>query len=211
MAVRFVEYYADLINPPAYLDALDTVNYAGRTCYQSHSSLTDGWVKKEEFISNLIKNGHESVLEHVSYSMEVLIDRGLLAEWTRHRIGSAYSVESTRYVNYSNREVECILPSRIDGDDRIRMMDAIEDSIQAYQEMVAAGVKPQVARAVLPQALAVHMVATHNIRQWRHILKERMVNTHAHPDIRRVMALCYDKLMAYAEVFFKDIVKPLDI
>ena len=160
MSVHFVEYAADLIHPMTYMEAIDTINYAGRTCYQSHGSAVNDMEHKEKFISNLIANGHESVLEHVSYTMEVRIDRGLLAEWTRHRIGSAYSVESTRYVNYADKEVECILPSGIDGDDRIRMMDAIEDAIQAYKEMVAAGVKPQIARAVLPQALAVNMVVT---------------------------------------------------
>ena len=211
MSVHFVEYAADLIHPMTYLEAIDTINYAGRTCYQSHGSAVNDIEHKEKFISNLIANGHESVLEHVSYTMEVRIDRGLLAEWTRHRIGSAYSVESTRYVNYAGKEVECILPSGIDGDDRIRMMDAIEDAIQAYKEMIAAGVKPQIARAVLPQALAVNMVVTHNVRQWRHILKQRMENPHAHPDIRRVMALCFQKLSGRAGIFFTDITHPVDI
>ena len=211
MSVRFVEYAADLFRPIPYMDAIDIVNYAGRTCYQSHDKALDDIDHKEQFIRNLIRNGHESVLEHVSYTMDVRIDRGLLAEWTRHRIGSAYSVESTRYVNYAGKEVECILPSGITGDARIRMMDAIEDAIQAYKEMVSDGVKPQIARAVLPQALAVNMVVTHNVRQWRHIFKQRMENLYAHPDMRRMMILCFNELVEKAEVFFSDIDVPVDI
>lgn len=210
MAVCFVDYSATLLNPPTYHDAIDSISYAGRTCYQSHSDKTNNTASKEEFITNLIKRGHESVLEHVSYSMDVRIDRGILAEWTRHRIGSAYSVESTRYVNYGNRDVECILPSGIDSSEKHTMMEAITESINAYQNLITAGVKPQIARAVLPQALAVHMVATHNIRQWRHIFKERMTNTHAHPDIRRVMALCFDALVSNAAIFFNDIERPTE-
>ena len=91
------------------------------------------------------------------------------------------------------------------------MMDAIEDAIQAYKEMVSDGVKPQIARAVLPQALAVNMVVTHNVRQWRHIFKQRMENLYAHPDMRRVMILCFNELVEKAEVFFSDIDVPVDI
>lgn len=211
MSVKYVGYAAEVIHPIPYMEAVSLVNFAGRTCYRSHDADRMDLDSREKFIVNLIRNGHLSVLEHVSYTMNVKLDRGLLAEWTRHRTGSAYSVESTRYVNYEKKEVEFILPHDINGDDAIRLMDAIEDSFQAYTEMIRAGVKPQVARAILPQALAVNMVVTHNVRQWRHILHERLENDHAHPDMRRLMCKVYDALMSEGQVFFSDINRPLDM
>ena len=51
----------------------------------------DGW----------IKHGHESVLEHFSFTVHFNVDRGVTHEQVRHRIAS-FSQESTRYCNYDN-------------------------------------------------------------------------------------------------------------
>ena len=71
---------------------------AARTCYQSNDKEHN--TSTADFLRGCIKRGHESILEHESVSVDVITSRDVLAEWTRHRIGVAYSVESTRYVNY---------------------------------------------------------------------------------------------------------------
>lgn len=71
---------------------------AGRVCYQSEAT-TDNKI----FVLNLIKRGHESVLEHAIISVRIIYDRGVSHELVRHRIAS-YSQESTRYCNYSKEK-----------------------------------------------------------------------------------------------------------
>lgn len=201
--IQIVQPEAELLACIPYNDVVSLIEGAARNCYQSKpkSELQD----KEKFIRSLIKRGHESPLEHISYTMRVLIDRGILAEWTRHRIGSAYSVESTRYVNYAKQDNTIIIPTGLDVDQRNGILDAAAKSIWAYQAAIKAGCKPEQARAILPQCLTVRMVVTHNIRQWRHVFKERLLNEHAHPDFRRILQLCFDILFAQAPVFFEDI------
>lgn len=205
--IQIVQPEAELLMGPKYHDALNLIEGAARNCYQSKpkADIQD----KELFIRSLIKRGHESPLEHVNYTLRVLIDRGILAEWTRHRIGSAYSVESTRYVNYAKQDNTILMPTGLTVDQRNGILDAAAKAIWAYQAAIKEGCKPEQARAVLPQCLTVRMVVTHNVRQWRHIFRERLLNEHAHPDFRRVLQLCFDILIEQAPIFFEDIKETL--
>ena len=81
----------DEIDGQAILKKLERI---GRTCYKSENNITED--SAERFIQNIIKSGHESVLEHVNISVRVICDRGVSHEIVRHRIAS-YSQESTRY------------------------------------------------------------------------------------------------------------------
>ena len=96
--MKVIEPSVELINPIPYEVALNTIEIAGRTCYRSEENMSGN--KSEDFISRIIKRGHESVLEHVSVTARFICDRGVSHEIVRHRIG-AYSQESTRYCNYS--------------------------------------------------------------------------------------------------------------
>lgn len=205
--VKITEPNAELLYGMPYQEAISLIEGAARNCYQSQpkSELAD----KEIFVQSLINRGHESPLEHVSYTLRVLIDRGILAEWTRHRIGSAYSVESTRYVNYAKQDNLILMPSGLTTEQRAGILDAAAKSIWSYQAAIKNGCKPEQARALLPQCLAVRMVVTHNVRQWRHIFHERLLNEHAHPDFRRVLQMCFDILYKEAPVFFEDIHRTL--
>lgn len=216
MEVRFIEYGAYILKGQIeYEDALFATEFAGRTCYQSFNKAPqtldddENVESQENFIRGLIKRGHESVIEHVNASMAITLDRGLLAEWTRHRL-AAYSVESTRYCAYKDA-VYVIKPSGIDLEEHPSFLSAIEQSAASYQALLNSGVKPEDARAVLPMCLATKMVATHNMREWRHILKERLVNPRAHPDIRRLMWKVLDELYFWYPVFFEDIKVPEDL
>lgn len=212
--IREAKLSAELLHPIPYSQAMNIVEFAGRTCYQSFASAAKS--NQYGFIKGLIQKGHESVLEHVNISMVVKVDRGILAEWTRHRIGSAYSVASTRYINYSVKGMEYIMPTLPEMDDKeeaVKIKEALSemivDSLDAYRELIQSfDLPPQVARSILPQSFAVDMVVTHNIRQWRHVLKERLVNPAAHPDMRKIMRLCHELLVAKYPVFFEDIIIP---
>ena len=202
-SIQIASLSAELINSTPYEKALDVIEGAARNCYQSKTK--EAVKDKEDFVSSLINRRHESPLEHVSYTMRLVIDRGILAEWTRHRIGSAYSVESTRYVNYAKRDNYIIMPSGLTETQRNGILGDAAKAIWAYQAAIKAGCKPEQARALLPQCLAVRMVVTHNIRQWRHVFRERLCNPHAHPDFRKVLRLCYDILLKEGRIFFDDL------
>ena len=88
------------------LDKLDgeeitrKIEIIGRVCYKSEDKIT--LTSSKDFISRIIKSGHESVIEHEKISVKIICDRGVSHEIVRHRIAS-FSQESTRYCNY-NRE-----------------------------------------------------------------------------------------------------------
>ncbi|NLZ53849.1 MAG: FAD-dependent thymidylate synthase, partial [Thermoanaerobacteraceae bacterium] len=80
-------------------EILKKIELCGRVCYKSEDKITENSAR--EFVKQIIKAGHESVLEHFSFSVRFITDRGISHEIVRHRIAS-YSQESTRYCNYSN-------------------------------------------------------------------------------------------------------------
>lgn len=210
------------------------IEFAIRHCYKSEDKTTDDSYKR--MIEMVIKNGHMSTLEHGSISVEILTNRGVLAEITRHRLAS-FSVESTRYCNYSAdhkgmkicrpvwlkkeiaseiSEMDIILsdevyipvptPSPIESilikhgysekATRIATMwyDAILYAETAYNNLVKDGVPLQFARGVLPNDLAVSMVMTANVREWRTILGLRHDAAYAHPDIVNIMDMLLEEL-----------------
>ncbi len=64
---------------------------------------------QSEFVSRILSMGHESVLEHASFTFAMEgVSRVLLAQITRHRLAS-FSVQSQRYVSYE-RGFGCIVP-----------------------------------------------------------------------------------------------------
>ena len=64
---------------------------------------------------------------------------------------------------------------------------SISRSYDAYQELRASDVPPEDARSVLPNATKTEVVTTFNLRQWRHVFKERGLNKHAQWQIREIM------------------------
>ncbi len=93
------------------LDVIRKLELCGRVCYKSEHKMNDASPYK--FIQNIINRGHESVLEHFSFTVKFICDRGVSHKIVRHRIAS-YSQESTRYCNYSkgqfNGEITVIEP-----------------------------------------------------------------------------------------------------
>ncbi len=85
---------------------LKKIEKAARVCYKSEDKITDD--SASNFIANIIKRGHESVLEHEKITVTIICDRGISHEIVRHRIAS-YSQESTRYCNYSDGKFGCEL------------------------------------------------------------------------------------------------------
>jgi thymidylate synthase (FAD) len=208
--MKIIDAKVEIIDKLDGLEMLKKIELIGRTCYKSEDKITDDSCK--QFVKNIIARGHESVLEHVNFSVRFTCDRGVSHEIVRHRIAS-YSQESTRYCNYSkgdfNGEITvikpCFLVPGTAGYDMWYM--ACQAAEQYYFSMLNWGCSPQEARAILPNSLKTELVMTANIREWRHFLKLRTSKA-AHPQMREIAIILLNMLIEIVPELFGDI-KPL--
>ncbi len=93
--------------------------------------------KTRSFLTMLGELGHESPMEHASFTFGIEgVSRSLLAQITRHRIAS-YSVQSQRYVR-ENR-FDYVLPPQIEAEPEARAeFIAAMEAAQASYERIAA-------------------------------------------------------------------------
>ena len=185
-------------------DPEKTVAAAAKLCYSKVGveALLDGLTeeKAEDFVSMLAEIGHESPVEHASFTFGIEgVSRAFLAQITRHRIGS-YSVQSQRYV--SKAEFEYVIPPEIEGlpEAKELFLQAMERDAEYYDKLSAIlterhtkvfltqgkeekearrlAVKKAIedARYVLPNACDTKMVVTMNARSLLNFFHKRCCN-----------------------------------
>lgn len=124
-------------------------------------------------------------------TVKIIADRGFLAEITRHRLAS-FSVESTRYCNYSNdkfgNEITMIEPSFYVSNNTQYVLwhNTCLDIEKAYFALLETGSTPQEARSILPNSLKTEIIMTADIEEWNHIFELRCAEA-AHPQMREIM------------------------
>lgn len=103
---------------PFGIHALEKIEKCARICYKSEDKILDQAESAKKLIKNLIKNGHEAMLEHSCLSVKFICDRGVSHELVRHRMAS-FAQESTRWCNYSQdkfgNEITVIEPVEFEG------------------------------------------------------------------------------------------------
>ena len=189
-------------------DALHAIADAARTCYKSTG--TDD----ATLVAQLVRSGHEAMLEHYSISVRFVVDRGVSHEIVRHRMAS-YAQESTRYCNYAKdkfgNEIMVVQPETFEeGSARYEIWrDACEAAEWAYFALRKDGATPELARDVLPMSLKTELIMTGNLREWRHFLALRAVGTTGkpHPQIRQVALPLLHELADWLPEVFADLVK----
>jgi len=199
---------------------LDIITKAGRVAYQS-----DREGEEETFVRNLIRRGHESVLEHAKVSVVVACDRGVTHETVRHRIAS-YTQESTHYINYAGGKFKgdityiaimggiqrekamAHLSAQQIGVIVAEWMEACRDAEKHYNRMIELGATPRIARSVLNNSTKAQIVITMNMREWRHFFKLRSA-ANAHPQMREVAEMLLEAFKSAIPVIFDDI--PLEV
>ena len=188
-------------------EILKRIEEYGRVCYKSEDRITEDSAKR--FVENLVKRGHESVLEHISVTVKFVCDRGVSHEIVRHRLAS-YSQESTRYCNYSKDDFggeitviePCFLVPCTEG---YKLWEgACLVAEQMYFKMLDWGCTPEEARAVLPNSLKTELVMTANLREWRHFFKLRTSKA-AHPQMRELTVPLLGEFKEKIPVVFDDI------
>lgn len=188
-----------------------TIERAGRTCYKSEHNISEG--SAEKFIANIIKRGHESVIEHEKITVRFICDRGVTHEMVRHRLAS-YSQESTRYCNYANdkfgNELTFIKPCFWDentkeGKTKMELWKKSMQNIEnEYNELISLGARPEEARSILPNSLKTEIVVTMNLRSWRNFFRLRTAPA-AHPQIRQIASALLEELKERLPVVFGDL------
>ena len=182
-------------------DCEKIVAAAAKLCYSSSEidGILNGLDKEKTaaFIDKLMSMGHESPIEHVSFTFGIEgVSRSLLAQFTRHRIAS-YSVKSQRYVNEG--KFEYITPPEIENNPEAKRLfeEAMADDLKKYNEisdilfekhyadMISQGIGEkraksaaekkaiEDARYILPNACETKMIATFNARSLLNFFNHR--------------------------------------
>lgn len=180
------------------LELLKHVEWCARISHRSEEGVTeDSWQRILKHV--VMEHGDWSVTEHASVSVDAYVDRGITHEWVRHRLFS-YTQESTRFVNYEKKMppsfvvppgMEDLLENEVTQANIHRRINfnswksAIQACEHAYKELVENKVAPQLARSVLPNALASRIIITGNLRSWRHFFIMRTTQE-THPQMKEV-------------------------
>ncbi len=183
----------------------ELIALSAKLCY-SRSTIDDLKEKismkdQSDFIDRLMNMGHESILEHVTFTFGIEgVSRVLLAQLTRHRIAS-FSVQSQRYVSYE-KGFGYIIPDSIRalGEEAVKkyseQMSTIENWYVEWQKQLGnkGESSNEDARFVLPNACETRIIMTMNVRELRHFFSLRMCSR-AQWEIRRMaekmFMLCY--------------------
>ena len=185
-----------------YLDSFDT--YTKMKLVSTHKFDLNGkslnWWAITTNYRVLVENGWLDDLKYLCeptqyhekrITARFICDRGVSHELVRHRVFS-FAQESTRYCNYSKdkfgNELTFIKPSWWKEEDNevatlyIQPWRNIEN---CYLTLIENGIKPQDARAILPNALKTEVVMTGFESDWDHFFELRCAKA-AHPDMQKL-------------------------
>jgi thymidylate synthase (FAD) len=205
----------------------DLIERACRTCYLSFNRYNPP-KSTIDLIKKILRHGHFSVLEHAAATFRVVGgSRVFTHEMVRHRLVSP-SQESQRYVCYADRpgdpaaknykdrprrktrDFEVVVPPTVEEarfDDgrspREVFLEACSEAYQLYERLLSAGVPPEDARYILPNATTSEIVLTGNLREWRHVCTLRC-SPQAHWEIRMVMMQILKVLKEQAPIVYHD-------
>ncbi len=164
---------------------------SGRICYMSFGK-KQGRKTNKEYLENLLKSGHGSVLEHAVWNFIICgVSRSFTHELVRHRAGWGYSQLSQRFVDES--ETDFVEPDLISSDEELHniWLECMEDIIEKYKFMLeklndkvnerypdlSSTLKKklvrQTARSILPNATETKIFVTANARALRHFIELR--------------------------------------
>ena len=161
-------------------DAERLIEAAGRLCWDTQ----DKTGTAPDRIQKWLEVGHESMIEHASATFYIRASRVLTHELVRHRLAS-YSQRSQRYVKETHRTYVEPPPIKNDEAAHKQFEQAMTACWQAYGDLLAHGIKAEIARYVLPNACQTQIICTWNFREIRHIIKLR-TSRRALPEFRAV-------------------------
>lgn len=180
-------------------DAERLIESAGRLCWNTQDKT--GTVPDR--IKAWLGIGHESMIEHASATFSICGSRAMTHELVRHRLAS-YSQRSQRYVR--ENEESYVLPPEVGSSAEASetYRHAMSAAWEAYRQLQRQGLKPEIARYVLPNACRTEIICTWNFRELRHIIALRST-ARALPEIREVAMRLRDIMKESAPQVFADL------
>ena len=165
---------------------LETIYTAFRQCYfpgDIHTFADDvrhGKVaeeKQEALIRKVVASGHESPIEHVSFTFAISgVSRALTHQLVRHRLAS-YSQQSQRYVKMDDLAIVMPDLSYLTEEQQNLAKHAIRTHATmtevTYRRLEECGVKAEDCRSVLPNSTATSIVVTMNCRSLLNFFQHR--------------------------------------
>jgi thymidylate synthase (FAD) len=213
---------------------MSLIEDAARISHRSEDNKTaESWPR---FIQNVvIDHGDWSVVEHITLTVDFMVDRGITHELVRHRLFS-FTQESTRFVNYEKKmppsfiypfpDVSCDycsygnpalhfpdgwFHSPDDPGPQIKCtyerywLDFIANCEDTYKKLIKDKKwSPQMARSVLPNALASKIRMTGNLRNWRHFFLMR-TTAETHPQMKQVTIPLLEVFKNRIPMIFNDV------
>ncbi|MGA2403206.1 MAG: FAD-dependent thymidylate synthase [Syntrophobacteraceae bacterium] len=195
----------------AWIETMDSLKglepvhgFLARNLNRFFPALFPGNVQAEAIPSRASLVGEEEQLELLKtdpyldlpvFVFRFVCDRGITHEVVRHRVFS-FTQESTRYVNYENKGMVLILPEELYGSyDESKGVPAPDDLragewrkraeliFHWYKEDLARGLRPEIARDILPNLLKGELFVSGRWSGWKHFILLRD-SSQAHPRIR---------------------------
>lgn len=222
---KSLEFSQYLNDPVSVEPAAQLIKIAGQACYMSFGPKRTKNEDADKYIGRLVESGHGSVLEHPNFSFLFYgVDRMFTHELVRHRAGMGYSQESQRYVGGNVlRFVErpefqrdpilhAAFEERIDRvaseheDVTMRLLHLQTEGLDIVSAEFTTDKRKKVrqaSRAVLTNEAEAIIVATGNVRAWRHIINMR-ASDHAEIQIRRPIYKVFLCLKEVEPISFAD-------
>ena len=208
--MRVINAGYEIISELNGAEILKHIERCARVCYKSEDRITDG--SAEKMVAALIRSGHEAMLEHYSFTVKFICDRGVSHELVRHRVAS-FAQESSRYCCYAKdkfgKELTFINPCfwEPDSDNYARWFHEMDEAEKTYLAMIESGATPEQARDILPTSIKTEIVMTANLREFRHFFKLRAegVTGRPHPQMLEITIPLLKELKQKIPVVFDDI------
>ena len=185
--------------------------FAGRTCYQSFDKPNPKTAENVDYLANILRQQHYSVLEHASVTFLLQgVSRSFTHELVRHRHLS-FSQVSQRYVEPN--EFDYVVPPAARGNRcwetaiaaayiaAVRQAKCL--SLDLQKQGLSKKQANEAGRAFLPNCSATEIVVTGNLRTWRELLAKRL-SPGADAEFREVAAAILEELKREAPNTFQD-------
>lgn len=209
-------------------DAQTLVEVGGRLCYRSwerglNPNVTRIREDQAEYLENILRSGHGSVLEHANFTLVFHnVSRVLTHELVRHRAGVGVSQESMRFVRLTDLPfwfpdwawkdaelMEQVLPVMAKLEWLQGWMAGhfgLDDKAMPFHRKK---MYTSFMRRFAPHGVATGIMVTGNVRAWRHVIEARTAPG-AEEEIRLVFGKVAELLREEAPALFGDFEDRLD-
>jgi thymidylate synthase (FAD) len=201
------------------------IEFGGKLCYLSfapqilNKNVTKITEDNKKYIGNILKQKHGSVLEHGCDSFALLnVSRIFTHELVRHRVGTAFSQVSGRYVRIES--IDNWFPEIFSTHEEVGLIKSIYTEtliniecgikklldILKLDEIKSFDVKKKLTSAIrrlAPNGMANHILVTANHRAWRHMIEMR-TSRHAEEEIRLVFGMIFYQLVTKYPNLYQD-------